>query len=165
MPVQLFQFVMVSVQILYLVLQHRAGFNDWLLNNATNAAEALVVAQHLHLVYAIDHLWGLLDLLIDYFDGGVVRAVRVLLEFDAVVNQKVHEPLFLLWRKQAEHKGLNPGTIFLVDRSYGREAARIGLLLSLERLVGLRHLLVVNVGKDLIFERYLHFKIKINSSD
>ena len=76
---------MVSFQVINLVLQHCARFNRRLLNDTANAAEALVT-QHLHLVNSVDYLWRLLDLLVYYLDGCVVRAIRVLLELHAVVN-------------------------------------------------------------------------------
>lgn len=86
MLVKLFQLTVVSVQILYLILQHGTRFDYRFLNNTTYTTETLVVSQHLHLVYAIDHLRRLLNLLIHNLDSGVVSAIRVLLKFYAVIN-------------------------------------------------------------------------------
>jgi len=71
------------------------------LNYAANTAEASVlVTQHFHLVDAVDNLRRLLNLLIDNFYSSVVGTIRVLFELNAVVDQKVHEALFLLrWQK------------------------------------------------------------------
>jgi hypothetical protein len=91
-----------------------------------------MIAEHLHLVNSIDHLWRLVNLLVDYFDCCVVGAIGVLFEFNTVVDQEVHEPLFLFWRQKREYEGLDAGAVVL-DGSNWREAARVStVLLSLE---------------------------------
>lgn len=78
-------------------MKHDTRLNHRFLHDATYAAESLIIPQHFHLVDTVYDLRWLLHLLVDYFDRSVIRSIRVLFELDTVVNQKVHEPLFLLW--------------------------------------------------------------------
>ena len=97
MAVKLLQLAVVAIQVVDLVLKHHACL-DRLLNYAADAAEAhVLVTQHFHLVDPVNHLRRLVILLVYNFDCGVIGAIRVLFEFDTVVNKKVHKPFFFLW--------------------------------------------------------------------